>query len=221
MGFQYQEAIDEGTRILEELTDFDLSGLLAMIISSCYMFLGNKDEAIKWFKEVPKRTNVKHKQDAFCDIVAKRWMPQVNEYIPLLGYFVLFLGRALEHLNKESTERMENMLKETCENFVFESSEARALIALFQSTFHKKKGEFEQGKLLLLETIKDKGLPSDCVALPFIYYELGEFEYKLKNPDQCEVYLKAGSKMKGNLFDTLQNRFTVALQQLAKEKKAR
>lgn len=221
MDLQFDEARAAYHVVLDTLQEtgetFAYTGQVVISLAACYMWLGNNAEALKWLSRVSHMYNPKSKQDAnskpFADRVSKD-----PKLLPLIGVYVLYINRDLAHMHAGHVEKLFGEINRVVvPQLDFNLPEPTAMYQLFIGVIHKScKRSTECWNAWNEALYLEKKLKSDSMVLPYLYYEMGETEYRAGKLDKAKEYFDKGSNMKGDGHETLANRYSIAKKQLQK-----
>lgn len=207
---------------MEELTNrnitgFEFYGMVHLFLASSYLMLGELDKAKDLVHKVPSVAHKKSRPDAQALIVAKQIIA-TPDLIYFLPFHLLYLIRHLAHMSVDSIHRVDELLEKNIVGKTL-SLEAVSMYNLQKGVILLKQGKPEEAKAKWEQILSnEKKLGSENFPLWAAHYELGELEFHSGNIKQCEKYIKAGNKLKGDGNETVRSRYRLALETLAKKK---
>lgn len=213
---KYQEVLDSITRTGE---GFAYTGQLIISIAACQTMLGNKPAALALLKTVASRYNDKSKQDANSPKYAARVLAEPR-LLPLIGVYVLYINRDLAHMQGKYAEKLQEDLTRVTTGEDLSPPEVRCMYWLFMGCMHKVANRREEAIRAWTQCRElEKKMASDSMTLPYVYYEMGEYEYRAGNLGAAKDLFDKGQSIKGDGHETLANRYHIAQKQLKREMK--
>lgn len=218
MDLQFAKAKEKYELVLSTLEKtketFAYTGQVVLSLAACHMMLGDEAQAIAHLKKVGTMYNPKSKNDANSPKYAARVLK--HQYLlPMIGVYILYINRDLAHMSKDNANRLLVELERITAGRDISAPEAAGVYNLFKGVIQKGMGNkdaavAEWEKCVALE----KKLPSDAMVLPYVFYELGELEYRRGNLQKSKEMFEKGQALKGDGHETLANRYNIAMKQL-------
>jgi hypothetical protein len=223
MSLQYEAARDKYKALLDTLArtkeEFAYTGQVIISLAACLTMLGDKPTAMAWLKKVEKMYNPKSKQDANSPKYAARVLAEPR-LLPLIGVYVLYINRDLAHMKPDVVDKLQADLARATEGSDMTPVEVRGMYHLFIGVMHKACGRRDEANAAWAQVLAlEKKLASDSMVLPFLFYEMGEFEYRAGNLLKAKELFDKGQSVKGDGHETLANRYNIAQKQLKREMK--
>lgn len=218
MDLQFAKAKEKYELVLSTLEKtketFAYTGQVVLSLAACYMMLGDEAQANAHLKKVGTMYNPKSKNDANSPKYAARVLKH-QHLLPMIGVYILYINRDLAHMSKETSNRLLGELERMTAGRDLSAPEASCMYNLFKGVIQKCLGNkdaavAEWEKVLALE----KKLPTDSMVLPYVYYEMGELEYRRGNLQKSKEHFEKGQALKGDGHETLANRYSIAMKQL-------
>lgn len=218
MDLQFAKAKEKYQLVLSTLEKtketFAYTGQVVLSLSACYVMLGDDTEAIALLKKVSSMYNPKSKNDANSPKYAARVLGDLR-LLPMIGVYILYINRDLAHMRPDTAGRLLEELKRTTQGKDLSAPEVGGMYSLFVGVIQKGLGNkdaaiAEWEKVMATE----KKLPSNSMVLPYVYYEMGELEYRRGNLAKAKTVFEKGQALKGEGHETLANRYHIAIKQL-------
>lgn len=218
MDLQFSKAKEKYELVLSSLEKtketFAYTGQVVLSLAACYMMLGDEPQAIVHLKKVGNMYNPKSKNDANSPKYAARVL-KYQHLLPMIGVYILYINRDLAHMSGDNANRLLGELERITAGRDLSAPEASSMYNLFKGVIQKGMGNKDNAvaeweKVLALE----KKLPSDSMVLPYVYYEMGELEYRRGNLQKSKDHFEKGQSLKGDGHETLANRYNIAMKQL-------
>ena len=221
MDLQFAEAKAKYTAVLDLLEEsgetFAYTGQIVISLAACNVMLGDKAAAVTWLKRVNSMYNPKSKQDANSPKFATRVLNDLK-LLPLIGVYVLYINRDLAHMQPAQVDKLNVALTEVTKDEDMTSFEVRGMYKLFQGVMHKGCKRPDEAREAWQEVMGfEKKLSSSSAVLPYLYYEMGELEYRQGDLPKAKQYFDKGAALKGDGHETLANRYSIASKQLKRE----
>lgn len=218
MDLQFQAAKDKYMEVLATVErtkeTFAYTGQVVLSLAACHMWLGDDAGCIALLKTVGSRYNPKSKNDANSPKFAARVLAEPR-LLPMMGVYILYINRDLAHMKPQNAQRLLDELTRVTAGKDLSPPEATGMLGLFrgviQKGLHEKDAAVaEWEKVMALE----KKMSSDTMVLPYVYYEMGELEYRRGNLQKAKQMFEKGQSFKAEGHETLANRYNIAMKQL-------
>lgn len=223
MDLQFEAAKVQYEKLLEHLENtgetFAYTGQVVISLASCYVMLGDTENAMRWLKRVNSMYNPKSKQDANSPKYAARVVSEPR-LLPLTPVYVLYINRDLAHMKSDHVDKLRAKMVEVTEGKDMSPHEVTAMFNLFEGVMFKNTSKPAEARVAFGKILEnEKKLSSNSLVLPYAYYELGEMEYRAGAYEEAKRLFDKGSKLQGDGHETLANRYSIAQKQLKREMK--
>lgn len=221
MDLQWSQARETYHNVLEALEasgeTFAYTGQVVLSLAGCYVMLGDEATAMTWLRRVGSMYNSKSKQDANSPKYADRVIREPR-MLCMLPVYILYINRDLAHMHAEHVDHLVEHFQRVTRGKDLASHELKGMYNLFVGVMNKGCGRKVEAMTYFQQVFDTEAkMSADAMVLPYLYYEVGELEYRNNNLVKAKQLFEKGKDLKGDGHETLANRYSIAMKQLKRE----